>query len=300
MELSEVLMQRALVMFDNSIAQGTRRTYGTGGRTWLAFAEKAELSQLLSSTPKWYAPNEQLSYELWCVLMFVIHCATVLKLAPSTVSNYVAGVRFHLTRFNVDTKFVDESVFLAKVRAGMWNMYRAVHKEADTKVLALSTDIVVKGVRILFGSEAAKHQAIAAALAVMRSCLLRASETVPCRGTSHYLKTEDVELMIGSDCGMMFVDAGGVSEISLAMVKGVTITVSSAKNDRHGRGNKVSFSRVGSELSAFNITLMLFRWAKRKGLRRGDPFFSFRSQWYLSYKEFQASRAALRERVLWQ
>lgn len=150
-------MRRALSLFDSSIANGTRRSYNTDSRALLSFSRLAEFSPLLNKMPQWYQPGDQLSHELCCVTMFMVHCATMLKLASSTVSNYVAGLRFNLSRLNVATSFVEESVFLTRVRAGMWNVYRATHKEADNKVLPLSTDMLVKRVRLLYGTDSFLH-----------------------------------------------------------------------------------------------------------------------------------------------
>ena len=95
-------------------------------------------------------------------------------------------MRFNVERFNICTKFIDESHFI-KVKAGSWNVYRSCVPEADTRTLPVTTDMFVHAVQFVFNSNSPLHQCIITALAIARCCLLRACETVPGRNNNHFV-----------------------------------------------------------------------------------------------------------------
>ena len=110
-----------------------------------------------------------------------------------------------------------------------------------------------------------------------------------------YLKAEDIEFIVRDKNTSMCISSYEVGSIDESLVLGVTVTVASAKNDQHGEGNKVSFPKSGPSSSAFNITTMLFRWAKRAQLQSGEAFFSYRSSWRLSYRDLCKAHKGIAE-----
>ena len=62
--------------------------------------------------------------------------------------------------------------------------------------------------------------------------------------------------------------------------------VRSAKNDQYGKGHKIPFINNFNINNAFNITIILFRWAKHACLKLDQPFFTFQSIFKLTYVQF--------------
>ena len=56
-------------------------------------------------------------------------------------------------------------------------------------------------------------------------------------------------------------------------VNGVNFNISLAKNDEGGSGHKIPFINNQSNGSAFNLTFILFRWAKVADLRVKSSLF---------------------------
>jgi len=187
------LLSCAKEFFKSSICPNTCNTYKFGWKYWIEMADWLKLDPMLSKQPSYWVKSSVIfNFGTSCFLMYLCYLSTVKLLAPGTCTNYVSAVRYQLSMANVDTSYLDSSPYIKKVKVGMSNVYRSMHPIATTKTLPLSCDMFVQGIKHVFNKNNCFHFAIRTSLAVMSSCLLRASETVPCPRVDHHLLTDDV------------------------------------------------------------------------------------------------------------
>jgi len=152
-----------------------------------------EMDPLLSQpSVYWKRVKQVYSYTVCCFLMFICYLSTVKKLCPSTVVNYISSVRYRLTESDVNTSCVDSSPYFKKVKVGIWNVYRASCPEVSKKTLPLSCDMVMYAISNMYNKNTEYCLCATTALVIMRCCLLRASETIPCPNSDHHLRSNDV------------------------------------------------------------------------------------------------------------
>jgi hypothetical protein len=96
------------------------------------------------------------------------------------------------------------------------------------------------------------------------------------------LRSDDVLFSLKTGRGIT--PSYDVNDVSWSNVRSVVFTVRSAKNDMQGEGHRFEyFTQATSSTRAFDIVEDMFLWAKRAQLKKGQPFFSFRGEWTLSY-----------------
>jgi len=280
--------------FKNSICPNTDNTYKYGWKHWLAMAEWLTLDPLLSVPPKYWVKSSYIfNFGTSCFLMYICYLSTVKMLAPGTITNYVSAVRYYLSMSNIDTSYLDSSPYLKKVKVGMWNMYRSKNPIALTKTLPLSCDMFLQGIKYVFNKDTTFHFAIRTALAVMRSCLLRASETVPCPKVDHHLRTDDVVFEVHKYNKVSYRQSYNVSDVELNDVIGVCINVRSAKNDQHGAGHNMPFTKLNDNSQSYCLTTCMFQWSKYANFKSLQPFFSCNSKFILKYKQLSYAHKAI-------
>jgi len=163
-------------------------------------------------------------------------------------------------------------------------VYRARNPEVTKKVLPLTCDMLVYALNSMFKENTELNICIRTALIVMRSCLLRASETIPCPRLDHHLRSNDIIFEINLKNMLEFRYSFDIEDIEEHQVIGVSVNVRSAKNDQSGCGHKMPFSRDKDCSASFCLTLQLFQYSKHANLKRDQPFFLFQSRWKLSYR----------------
>ncbi len=281
----EMLMEFSKSLFKKSITYGTNNTYTYGWKHWLQMCNLLNVDPLLSVLPRyWVKTNLVFGFGISCFLMFLCYLNIIKKLCPGTVSNYIAGVRYFLASANVDSSFVDTFPYIKKVKVGMMNVYRAHTPEISSKTLPLSCDMFLYGIQYVFNKPTKLHFAISTALCIMRSCLLRASETVPTPQSNHHLLTDDVEFEIKIDNKISFRPSYDISDLVLSCVIGVIINIASAKSDQHGIGHKSPFTK-DRHTNGYCLIEFLFKFSKFSKSKKGDPYFSVNSSWVLSYRQ---------------
>ena len=285
------LVERFIVLFSNSVLPSTQQSYLIGWKHWLSWAELSDVSPVFAFGMVNHFLGPQFSFKLSCFLAFLTYLAELRQLHPSTCCSYIAGARYFLARQNIDTSELETSVYWRKCKLGAANMFRVRAPIADAKKLPLSCDMFLFGMRHVFNSNSPLHQCINAALAGARTYMFRASETCYGCKSDHYLLSQHVEFEIKKDGSIMFVNSYNILNINICDVVGVIIFVRSAKNDKHGSGHKIPTSRSCS--AGYDICEILFSWAKLALLKLGDPFYSYRQIWFLSYSQFNSAHKAI-------
>jgi hypothetical protein len=169
------LLSRSEVFFANSVLPSTQASYLAGWKQWLSWSELCKVSPIFAFINNNYTLGPMFSYKLSCFLAFLTFLAELKRLHPSTISAYIAGVRYYLARSNVDTSELEHSVYWRKCKLGVANMYRVRAPKADMKKLPLSCDMFIFGREKVFNSCSPLHNCIIAALAGARSYMFRAS-----------------------------------------------------------------------------------------------------------------------------
>jgi hypothetical protein len=285
------MLVRSQVLFANSILQSTQDSYLVGWKQWLKWSDLICMSPVLASNETCFTLGPQFSYKLSCFLAFLTYLAEFKRLHPGTICSYINGVRYYLARSNVDTTELDASIYWKKCRLGVANLFRVRAPIADVKKLPLSCDMFLYGVKHVFNSHSPLHHCIIAALAGARTYMFRASETCFGCKSDHFLLSQHVEFECLINGFVSFVNSHNVLDVNVVDVVGVIIFVRSAKNDSHGAGHKIPSSRNVS--SGYDVCSILFNWAKEALLKSGDPFFSYRQGWYLSYSQFNQAHKAI-------
>ena len=290
-------MDGAFNLFDRSISSNTKHTYNSGWKAWIHIANLCPFDPLLQTVPVWFPLDSPFDFKVSSFLIFIVYSNEISKLNPSTITNYISAIKFNLERNNVCTKFVYESTFIKKVLAGSWNVYRSNIPEADTRTLPITTDMFIHGANHVFNSNSPLDQCTIAALAVARSCLLRASETIPGRRSNHFLRSQDIEFEVSNCNGVSFIKSFCVKDINEKYVTGVNIIVRSAKNDQSGSGHKIPFINDSSVEQSYNLTIILFRWAKVARLLKDQAFFTYQSTFKLTYIQFNKAHKDIAKSV---
>jgi len=288
------LLSSAKEFFKNSICENTNDTYKYGWKYWLEMADWLKLDPLLSAPPSYWVKSSYIfNFGTSCFLMFLCFLSTMKMLSPGTITNYVSAVRYHLSMANVDTSYLDTSPYIKKVKVGMWNMYRKKNPVVTTKTLPLSCDMFLYGCKYVFNKADRFHFAIRTALAVMRSCLLRASETVFRPKTDHHLLSDDIVFEIQKNGTIFYRPSYQVADIFLHELTGVAINVRSAKNDKHGIGHNMPFNKSSYNDQGYCLTNYMFEWSKFANLKTNEPFFTCNSNWMLSYKQLNYAHKSI-------
>ena len=154
-----------------------------------------------------------------CVLSFLAHVKINVGISGTTACNYLSGVRFMLLNSNIDIAFMDRSNAIKTTRAGMHLMDRAESKEADTKRLPLTCEMIVYGKDVMYNArkQSRRHRTS------HRFLLSRTSQQV--HPHERYILSMNAHLYSNDE------------------VIGVIYTLRDAKNDPDGTGYTIPFDR---------------------------------------------------------
>ncbi len=175
---------------------------------------------------------------------------------------------------------------LKATRAGIKNHYEASHPVAEDHTLPFSCDMLIHGIGYVYNSGHPQDECVNVALMTARCRLLRVSEVLKVRNEDHFLRSQDVDFEFTYGTDVKFYSAHEIVESLREFLSGITIYVRSRMNDISGRGQMAYFKFDCVTNQGFNLAGSLFNWAIRARLKIGDPFFSYRQCWKLSYNIF--------------
>ena len=221
-----------------------------------------------------------------CVLSFLAHLKINIGISGTTACNYLSGVRFMLLNSNIDIAFMDRSNAIKTTRAGMHLMDRAESKEADTKRLPLTCEMIVYDKDVMYNArDIFASRAVGIALLIGFCCLARVSEYIRTKG-KHHFRAEDVVFILTplADPGQpRYIPSMDAHLYSNDEVIGVIYTLRDAKNDPDGTGYTIPFDRNRSPDAAFDFVGESFDFALFARPKRGAPFISSSAGEELSY-----------------
>ena len=215
------------------------------------------------------------------------------NLSPSTVGNYLCGVRHVLKGSLEDISFL-ESVAVKAAKAAAIIQYRLTNPANETRTLPFTVDMILLACDTLLDRALPADHICMVALKVAFVFLFRRSEYIfevaTAQKRAHYITAEDVCFCVGAH----YVQAHAVSADMEQLLVGVVVTLRSAKNDAECDGSRIAYSRKPGAIvdasTAFDVILDMFQWAVRACLQKEDPFFSFRG---LGWPAFRLGYSAL-------
>jgi hypothetical protein len=268
-----------------SVQESTQKTYGVGWRRWLGFSTWFGTDPYLRAVPTdWFPISEEspTAFKDFVVISFMQHLCIDEMLCPDTVGVYLSAVRYYFKVANRDTTFL-ESAWISSARTAMTLKYRRDNPVAGKKALPFTCDMLVFARSKSFNTGSEVHRAINSCMEFSVVCMARVSEAIPgAPEVDHWLRSDDVQF--GLNEGVCVVPSYEVEAVSWSRVQSVVFTVRSAKNDIQGEGHRFEyFTHSTSNTRAFDIVEDMYLWACRAQLKKGQPFFSYRGEWTLSY-----------------
>jgi hypothetical protein len=268
-----------------SVQESTQKTYGVGWRRWLAFSNWFGTDPYLRAVPCDWVPSSEESptaFQDFVVISFMHHMCIDEKLCPGTMGVYLSGVRYYFKVANRDIKFL-VSAWISSARTAMTLQYRRDNPVAGKKALPFTCDMLVFAKSKTFNTGSVIDAAITSCMEFAVVCMARVSEAIPgAAGVDHWLRSEDV--LFGLKTGGV-VPSHEVGVVPWHRIQSVIFTIRSAKNDMEGEGHRFEYlSQCSSAARAFDIVEDMYSWACRAQLKKGQPFFSYRSEWTLSYE----------------
>lgn len=192
---------------------------------------------------------------------------------PKTIRVYLAGVQFWLKSIGQDIDFFHHPGVVA-VKRGISAHFRISHPAADKRTLPVTVDFISQALE-LFDLETPMGKCLATAFVLAFTCLLRRSEYIGKYG----LLGSDVafEVRIGSKVCVVSAASPEIHRHDISDVLGVIINNRRAKNDIDGEGFRFHFKKSISS-KTFDITTVMFEWAKEAQLGPNDLFLSYRGK----------------------
>jgi len=278
------LHNNGLFLVLNSVQSSTRKTYGDGVQAWFNFCSLVKCDPLLRQAP--FGFSSVFGFREDLLLDFMGYYCLDLKYRPTTVSTYLAAIKFMLKTSGVDISFFSSPVVSA-ARTGMCMLFRQNVLKADERTMPVTVDFIISTISIFGSVDQPQRQVVVVAMVLAFTCLFRSCEYLG----KYRVKARDISFEF-KVCGStnIFVSAFDLNLLSLSRkdLCGVLINNEAAKNDPEGEGYRFHYPRqISSVEVAFDIVEILFDWAACARLSPGDPFVSYRRKWVLSYSTFQ-------------
>ena len=99
------LLNKSVVLLVNSVGESTQRSYGVGVRCWFSFCASIHVEPCLQRIPQDWPHNFNFGFRESIILAFISHLFFEKNLRPSTISIYLASVRYFLNVSGVDVAF---------------------------------------------------------------------------------------------------------------------------------------------------------------------------------------------------
>lgn len=266
------------------VQESTRETYTVGWRRWIAFNNWFGTDPWLRAPPVSWDPTAggtPLKFKDFVAVSFMQQLCNAELLCPGTVGVYMSAVRYHFRVANRDITFF-ESPSISAARTALTLIYRRDNPVAGKKALPFTCDMVLFARNNAFNTGSVLDDVIVVCKEFMTVCMARVSEAIPGKpGVNHWLREDDV--CFGLFDGRI-VSSGYVHHYGWNLIRSVIIRIRNAKNDIEGEGHRFEYftAPIGDD-RAFDIVQDMYNWAVRAQLKPGAPYFSYRSEWTLSY-----------------
>ena len=281
------LLDNGVHLLLNSVQDSTKKSYDVGIRKWFSFCQTISCEPFLRTEPLlWSSLGSAFSFREGVMMAFISHLFFDKSLKPTTISTYLASIKYLLKTSGVDIFFLS-SPAVSSVRTGMCLVFRRNNLAADTRTLPITVDFILFA-RRLYGMGTPEKRVIVVALILAFTCLFRSCEYVG----KYKLRSRDVifEFKVSGRVSPVLVCAydESLSKFSKDDLCGVIVHNAGAKNDPEGEGYRFNYPRQSpSDNAAFDIVEVLYDWAVTARVRADDPFLSYRNKWCLSYSVFQ-------------
>ena len=278
------LHNNGLFLVFNSVQRSTRKTYDVGVRAWFSFCAMIKCDPFLNLQPSGF--SSVFGFKEDVLLEFMGHYFLDKKFRPTTISTYLAAIKFLLKTSGVDISFFSAPVVSA-ARTGMCVLFRQSVLKSDERKMPITVDFIVSAFSLYGNYGQPQRRVVVVAMVLAFTCLFRSCEYLG----KFKVRGRDIVFefrVFGS--GNIFVSScdGALLSYSRSNLCGVLIHNEAAKNDPEGEGYRFHYPRqVSSADVAFDIVEILFDWAVEARLSAKDPFLSYRQQWVLSYSTFQ-------------
>lgn len=282
-----MLEERGQWLIQQCVLPSTQDTYRVGWRRWLRYASEMQIDPHIAEVPPdWTRSNRLYSFPVAVTLNYMFQLFFIDKLAASTISVYLAALRYRLTCANHDVTWM-ASVPMTKARAALSLMCRQRKAEKEVGKLPFTLDLIAL-YQSTHPSSSYRNRAIYTAMRLAHLLMMRVSEYTKSPKTDHHLRSRDVKFQLQDGS---FVTTAQARPSSTAQISGVVIDITSAKNDSAGSGHRFFFARALSATEPC-ICMLLWNWAVLAHPTTEAPFFSYRNIWQLSAADMSAAMKA--------
>ena len=281
-----------LCLATDSITTTSKKTYSTGWRHWISWSSVFGVDLYLRNKPQlWesqfgsYFPG---SFKIAAVVSFIAYLFGHVKIKPSSVDTYLFGVKYMLQLSGIDTTFIDVSVIIRRMRAGMILRYRLDHPEHLDTTLPFTLEMIMFA-HDHFDLLNPHNLMLVVAMKLAFCCLMRASEYIKMPLSDHHLLAQNVTFVHVIDGKESWIPSCLVASslLTIDSLSEVIIDVRSAKNDQVGSGHRLVFAHVPVASrqikQAFDIAEVLWSYCLVACPVIDKPFFCFRNRELLSY-----------------
>lgn len=256
------------------VQESSQNTYQTGWNHYLKFCLSLGIDPCLKVVNTDIQINTMFSYNINILLMFQQSLAIFQKAKPSTISNYMSGVKYNFNSLLIPTDEFDNDIF-RRVRQSLAIQYKSVYGlEHRSKRLPFTMDMILQGQNIISTHDTTEYLAFNAILTGF-FLLLRSSELVPTKA-DHHLLSQHVVFLFENDNDIEEIPSYEIKPLKhYGILKGVFIFIRSQKNDPMGMGTKYHFQTEPiSPTYDIDLSTELLKCSRRNQPLQNKPFLS--------------------------
>ena len=269
------------------VQDSSQNSYQTGWNHYLKFCLSFDIDPYLKVINTNIPINTMFSYKINILLMFQQSLAIFQKAKPSTISNYMSGVKYNFNSLLIPTNEFDDDIF-RRVRQSLTIQYKSVYGlEHRSKRRPFTMDMILQGQNIISTHDTTEYLAFNAIL-IGFFLLLRSSELV-LTNADHHLLSQHVIFLFEDDNDIKEVPSYEIKPLMhYGTLKGVTIFIRSQKNDPMGVGTKYHLQTEPiSPTYDIDLSTELLKCSRRNQPLQNKPFLSNSSEnTSLSYDQY--------------
>ena len=294
--LGTLNLQRFRTVSDGSIV-----TYGTGYRTFIKFLQLIGSNRTMSIIPTYYhslgEPEEP--FKVFAARSFLTYCIHNLQLKPSVANNYLTGGLHYIGKgLNVDIRAIQTSETVRETRKSLRIEYEQKHAKSgdQDKRIPFTADCIVHSRSTVFNDPSDPvHLAINLTFEIQLITLARVCQLLlhPYDEANHHMLAKEVRFTIckinEAETQPFIIIASDAHKYNQEqyIISQIMFTHGSGKTDQAGSGINYAFDRINkTDGAAFDIVSDAWEWATLAKPRPDDPFMSYRSEWCLTYDQY--------------
>lgn len=283
----------------NAIVPKSQNSYSSAQKAWFLYCETMKTNYLLTVVPPFWReiaeklPNK-MPFKLFMFKGFLSFCVNNKGGKPikaGSAINYLSAVRkyFQDNGMSADVAMYDTSAELTSARNGLTNEWVGIpgHSKASSQKIPLTADRIVEVQENLLDI---KNSCLDCCLytenITQYSLVCRSSELIYCNDSDHHLISDKVIfVMMPSGQGKykgiqpakpLFIESSLAKDFHEDRLCGHIVTIDDSKKDIGGIGDRIPHNRQlnQSSDSLFDLSVIMFRCAKKCQPRKGEPFFS--------------------------